>query len=73
MSDIFKIKLVNEDEEKTVLIPSTDSFIDLVQEKVNSGVKIELIQKERNIVATIFRTIISFLPTITKIIFSSNG
>jgi len=63
-SDVAKIKLVNEDEEKTVLIPSTDSFIDLVQEKVNSGVKIELIQKERNIVATIFRTIISFLPTI---------
>ena len=33
-SDVAKIKLVKEDEEKSVLIPSVDSVIELVQDKV---------------------------------------
>ena len=67
-STTAKVKLVNEDKEKNVLIPSVDSFIDLVQEKSNNGTHIELIQKERNIFVTILRTIISFLPTIVLIV-----
>ena len=63
-SDIAKVKLKNEEKEKRVLIPSTDSFIDLVQDKTNNGSNINLIQKERNIFVTMLRTIISFLPTI---------
>jgi len=66
-SDVAKIKLVKEDEEKSVLIPSVDSFIELVQDKVNNGSKIELIQKETNVFVTIFRTLLSFLPTIVLI------
>ena len=67
-SDIAKIKLINEDEEKNVLIPSIDSFIELVQEKVNNGSNIELIQKEKNIFINILGTIISFLPTIILVV-----
>ena len=67
-SETAKVKLINEDEEKKVLIPSVDSFIDLVQNKSDSGIKINLIQKERNILMSIFRTIISFLPTIILIV-----
>lgn len=66
-SDVAKIKLINEEEEKNVRIPSVDSFIELVQEKVNNGSKIELIQKETNVFITIFKTILSFLPTIVLI------
>ena len=66
-SDTAKIKLINEEEEKNVLIPSVDSFIELVQEKVNNGSKIELIQKETNVFVTILRTLLSFLPTIVLV------
>ena len=44
-STTAKVKLVNEEKEKNVLIPSVDSFIDLVQEKSNNGTQINLIQK----------------------------
>ena len=67
-SDTAKVKLVNEDDEKKVLIPSVDSFIELVQDKSDSGVKINLIQKERNIFVSILRTLISFLPTIILVV-----
>ena len=67
-SDTAKVKLLNDDTEKKVLIPSVDSFIDLVQDKTNNGTKIELIQKERNIFVTFFRTILSFLPTIVLVV-----
>ena len=67
-SDTAKVKLVNEDDEKKVLIPSVDSFIELVQDKSDSGIKINLIQKERNIFVSILRTLISFLPTIILVV-----
>ena len=67
-SETAKVKLVNEDDEKKVLIPSVDSFIELVQDKSDSGVKINLIQKERNIFVSILRTLISFLPTIILVV-----
>ena len=67
-SDTAKVKLVNEEKEKSVLIPSVDSFIDMVQEKVNSGSNIQLIQKQRNVFVTILRTLVSFLPTIVLVI-----
>lgn len=67
-SETAKIKLANEDKEKEVLIPSVDSFIELVQEKVNNGSKIELIQKEQNVFARIFKVFISFLPTIILVV-----
>ena len=67
-SDTAKVKLVGKDEESKVLIPSTDSFIEYVQDKINTGSNIELIQKERNIFITIFRTLLSFLPTIVLIV-----
>ena len=67
-SHIAKIKLINEEKEKNVLIPSTDSFIDLVQEKVNNGSNIELIQKEKNVIVTILKTLLSFLPTIMLVV-----
>ena len=67
-SDVAKVKIVNDDKEKNVLIPSVDSFIELVQQKSDSGIKINLIQNERNVFVSIIRGIISFLPTIILVI-----
>ena len=67
-SNTAKVKLVNEDKEKNVLIPSVDSFIELVQDKSENGTQINLIQKERNVFVTILRTLISFLPTIILVV-----
>ena len=67
-SNTAKIKLINEEKERNVLIPSIDSFVELVQDKSNNGVNIEFNQKERNIFVSILRTLISFLPTIILVV-----
>ena len=63
-STTVKVKQRNEEEEKTTIIPNTESFIGLVQEKVAEGNEIELIQKQKSVLAQIPSFIISFLPTI---------
>ena len=66
-STTLKVKLIGNEEEKTAIIPSTQAFVELVQEKVNEGNEIELIQNERSILAVLPEYIISFLPTIIMI------
>ncbi|MBR2786001.1 MAG: ATP-dependent zinc metalloprotease FtsH [Clostridia bacterium] len=67
-SNTAKVKLTNEEEEKNVLIPSIDSFSELVQDKTNNGVKINFIIKEKNIIITILKGLLSFLPTIILVV-----
>ena len=62
-SSTVKVKIRNEDEEKTAIVPNTESFITLVQSKVEEGNEIELIQKPRSFISQIPSFIISFLPT----------
>lgn len=62
-STTIKVKQKNVEEEKTVIIPDTESFIGLVQEKVAEGNEIELIQKPKSVLTQIPAFIISFLPT----------
>ena len=62
-STTIKVKQKNVEEEKTSIVPNTESFIVLVQQKVAEGNEIELIQKPKNILAQIPSFIISFLPT----------
>ena len=59
-----KVKQKNVEEEKKAIVPNTESFIGLVQEKVAEGNEIELIQKPRSALAQIPSFIISFLPTL---------
>lgn len=58
-----KQKDVEEEKEKKAIVPNTESFIDLVQEKVAEGNEIELVQKPRSVFAQIPGFMISFLPT----------
>ena len=63
-STTLKVKEKNVDEEKTAIVPNTESFIGFVQQKVDEGSDIELIQKPRSIWTEIPSFIISILPTL---------
>ena len=62
-STSLKVKQKNEEEEKTTIVPNTESFMELVQEKVAEGNEIELVQKPKSFLAQIPSFIITFLPT----------
>ena len=62
-----KVKLRNEEEEKTALIPDTEAFITLIQEKVAEGNEIELIQKPQSFIAQLPSTLFSILPTLIMV------
>ena len=63
-STTVKVKMKNQDEEKKSIVPNTEAFIGLVQQKVAEGNEIELIQKPKSILAQLPTTIIGLLPTI---------
>jgi len=63
-STTVKVKLKNVEEEKTTIVPSTQAFIELVQEQVKEGNEIELIQNPTNVFVRIADTLFSLLPTI---------
>ena len=75
-STTLKVVLENEPGEeveekertKTAIVPSTQAFMEMVQEKVEAGNDIELIQKPVNIIIATFREILSLLPTIMLIV-----
>ena len=62
-STTVKVKLKDVEEEKTSIVPETESFMNLVQSKVAEGNQLELIQKPKSILAQIPSMIMSILPT----------
>jgi len=62
-STTVKVKLKDVEEEKTSIVPETESFMNLVQSKVAEGNELELIQKTKSILAQIPSMIMSILPT----------
>ena len=62
-STTVKVKVKNQEEEKTSIVPDIESFMSLVQSKVAEGNEIELVQKPKSIISQIPSTIITFLPT----------
>jgi cell division protease FtsH len=66
-STSVKVKMKDQEEEKKSIVPNTEAFIELVQEKVAEGNEIELIQKNKNVLAQIPTMIISLLPTIIMV------
>ena len=63
-STTAKVKLKDVEEEKKVILPNTQAFIELLHEKEEQGKEIQLIQKEQSIFLKIPTTILSLLPTI---------
>lgn len=54
----------SEEDAKTAIVPNTESFMELVQQKVAEGNEIELIQKPRSFFAELPSVIFSVLPTL---------
>ena len=63
-STSIKVKIKGIEEEKTAIVPNTQAFIELVQEKVSEGNQIELIQNPQNVFLTISDKILALLPTL---------
>ena len=63
-SSSVKVKQKNIEEEKTAIVPNTQAFIELIQEKVAEGNNIELIQNPQNMLLRISETLFSLLPTL---------
>lgn len=66
-STTAKVKLKNVEEEKTTIVPNTESFMDLVQTKIAEGNEMELIQKPRSIWLQIPAVFLNFLPTLIMV------
>ena len=69
-STSVKLQYKGEDEnnKKNAIVPNTQAFIELVQQKVQDGNEIELIQNPKNIIISLAGTLVSMLPTIIMII-----
>ena len=66
-STSVKVKVKNVEEEKKSVVPNTEAFIELVQQKVAEGNEIELIQKPKSAITQISTAILSLLPTIVMV------
>ena len=66
-STSVKVKIKNNDTEKKAIVPNTQAFIELVQQKVAEGNEIELVQKSKSILTQIPTTLFSLLPTIIMV------
>ncbi len=62
------VKIRGEEEEKTVLIPETEPFLETVQTKIAEGHEIELIQNPKSVLSQIPSIIFSILPTALMLI-----
>lgn len=63
-STSIKVKLKDVEEEKKAIVPNTQAFIELIQEKVENGNNIELIQKQPNIFVRLSSNLFTVLPTL---------
>lgn len=66
-STSVKVKMKNIDEEKKSIVPNTEAFIELVQQKVAEGNEIELIQKPKSTLVVLSTALLSLLPTIVMV------
>ena len=63
-STTVKVKVKNEEEEKSAIVPNTESFMTLIQQKVAEGNEIELIQNPKGFIAQVMSVFVSLLPTL---------
>ena len=66
-STSVKVKMKNVEEEKKSIVPNTEAFIKLIQEKVAEGNEIELIQKPKSTITVLSTTLFSLLPTLIMV------
>lgn len=59
----IKVKLKGEEKNKNTIVPSTQAFMELIQEKVEEGNEIELVQKSQSFLVKLPSLLFSILPT----------
>ena len=63
-STAVKVKVDGIEEDQKASVPSTQAFVELIQEKIKEGNEIELVQKQPGTVVKIMETLMDFLPTL---------
>ncbi len=66
-STTVKVKLKDQEEEKTSIVPNTEAFINLIQTESLDGNEIKLTQKPRSVLVQIPSILVSLLPTIIMV------
>ena len=66
-STSIKVKVKDDEKEKHSIVPNTEAFITLVQQKVAEGNQIELVQKQKNGFTQFLTILINFFPTFIMI------
>ena len=66
-STTVKVKIKDEEKEKTAIVPNTEAFINLVQDKVKEGNEIKLVQKPKSAIAQILVTLVNLIPTLIMV------
>ena len=66
-STTVKVKLKDEEEEKTTIVPSLQAFTEYIQTKTEQGNEMEVIQNKPNALLSIGDTIFTVLPTLLMI------
>lgn len=67
-STSIKVKLKDVEEPKKAIIPSTQAFMELIQEKVKEGKEFDLIQESQSVITIISERALTLLPTIMMVI-----
>ena len=70
-STSVKLKYKGEEEKKHAIVPSTQAFIELIQDKMqdeNENNNVELVQKPRNALLSFSEGLVSILPTLILVI-----
>ena len=66
-STSVKVKLKDEEEEKSVIVPSTQAFIELIQDKVQEGIEFEISQKSGSALLKVSGIFFDMLPTLLMV------
>ena len=66
-SSKVELKLKSEDKKISSSVPSTQAFVELVQEKIKNGTEIDLVQKPIPVITTVLEKTLGFLPTLILI------
>lgn len=67
-SNSAKIKIKNEEKEKNVSIPNLQAFMELIQEKIDNGNEIKIVQEPANNIQKVIFSILDYVPLILFVV-----
>ena len=67
-SNLAKIKIKNEEKEKSASIPNLQAFMELIQEKIDNGNEIKVVQEPANNIQKVILSILDYVPLILFVV-----